>query len=718
MVTQSKRRSLAGGIACAIALTLSVTACGSTPEQTAPSPEPEAQEQMGGFEMPEAPTDVSGGTPWIDSNLKDNILPGMETSPKDDLYLYVNYDWLLENDIAPGDKVAGDGMDAGGRAHAFEAISGKDLTGHDARQAQLFYRAAKDMTARDEAGVEPARATVDAIRNLSTIDEVTAFLLDSELSAGTPQLVEVRNKRDPEDKGRYAARVDLSMATFGSSMGTIGLDATMVAPTDELWQARLASASSVLTRLGMSEDEVSSAFENRVELERKIIGDAEGMGEGDEATSGDGTRRLTPQELDGYCDPFPMSELAQAQGYGEAHEFLINDEDMVRAACALYTQDNIDSIRDYLLVGYALEAASWLDGQAFDAWRQDYIALGYYDQLASPKSTAEEDAFNMAAYVLPTPVGRAYTEAFDMAHIKEFVEGLCHDAIESHKEVVSSSTWLSDASKENLCEKLDGITSNAVYPDVWEDYAGLDLDGLSYYDVRRAIWLFDIERNAALTNQAVDERIWRDPTLILSTAHYEGDTNSFRVAAGSVEADVSRYEAGQISMAALMGGPVGYCIFHEIGHALDTIDLGIDKFGQPIEGSLLDAGDVDEYERRVQKAKDYYDNIVAYKGQNVVGEVCLNEGLNEISAMQARLAYAAHQEGFDYKEFFEVHARRVRGLRTPELEQQCILGADTHPSAYLDINGSTQQFDEFYETYGAKEGDGMYLAPEARVALW
>jgi putative endopeptidase len=167
-----------------------------------------------------------------------------------------------------------------------------------------------------------------------------------------------------------------------------------------------------------------------------------------------------------------------------------------------------------------------------------------------------------------------------------------------------------------------------------------------------------------------------------------------------------------------MGGPVGYCIFHEIGHALDTIDLGIDKFGQPIEGSLIDAGDVDEYERRVQKAKDYYDSIVAYKGQNVVGEVCLNEGLNEISAMQARLAYAAHQEGFDYKEFFEVHARRARCLRTPELEQQCILGADTHPSAYLDINGSTQQFDEFYETYGAKEGDGMYLAPEARVALW
>ena len=28
------------------------------------------------------------------------------------------------------------------------------------------------------------------------------------------------------------------------------------------------------------------------------------------------------------------------------------------------------------------------------------------------------------------------------------------------------------------------------------------------------------------------------------------------------------------------------------------------------------------------------------------------------------------------------------------------------------------QFDEFYETYGIQPGDGMYLAPEDRIAVW
>jgi putative endopeptidase len=29
-----------------------------------------------------------------------------------------------------------------------------------------------------------------------------------------------------------------------------------------------------------------------------------------------------------------------------------------------------------------------------------------------------------------------------------------------------------------------------------------------------------------------------------------------------------------------------------------------------------------------------------------------------------------------------------------------------------------QNYDEFLEAYGVKEGDGMYLAPEDRIRVW
>ncbi len=722
MVKKTGKLALVGSVVTSVILALSLAACGSGQGQPSQSssdqssqPAEQAPEQAASQQAPQPPTDVSGGKPWINSNLKDNIKPGMETSPKDDLYLYVNYDWLLNTDIPEGSKVVGTNTAAEGRDHAAKAVSGEDLTGHDARQAQLLYRAALDTSARDAAGVEPARATVDDIRALSTIDDVAAFLLDPERSAGAPSLVQVSNVKDPDDGARYVARVRLSPATFGSSMGTMGMDATTVAPEDDLYQARLACAGSVLTRAGMSEDEAKAAFENRVELEKRIVqhtknADAE-SGEEEDAED----PRLAPDELDGLAGSFPLKALAEARGYGAAEKYLIDDEAEVRAACALFTQENLDLVRDYILVGYALEASGWLDSQAFEAWCKDYAALGYYDLFAN--LAAEETAFDLACLTLPTPVGRAYVEAYDLEHIKEFVEGLCKDAIESHKEIVNASEWLGDASKKNLCEKLDAMTTLAVYPEVWEDYSGLDLEGLGYYDVRRAIWLFDIERNAALTNGTVDERMWGDPSLIGATAQYDSSTNSFHISASSVESDVARYDAGEMSLGELMGGPTGL-IFHEIGHALDSIDISIDKDGNKMDGSLLEPDDLKEFERRVQKAKEYYDGMIAYTGQNVIGEVCVNEGLTEICAQQARLAYAAKHDDFDYKTFFEARAKMGRCLRTPEFAQQCIMGADKHPSPYIDVNGPSQMFEEFYETYDVKEGDGMYLAPEDRIAMW
>ena len=53
----------------------------------------------------EAAPVTTGGSPWIDSDLKENILPDMELSEKDDFHLYVNYDWLAENEIPTGKRV-------------------------------------------------------------------------------------------------------------------------------------------------------------------------------------------------------------------------------------------------------------------------------------------------------------------------------------------------------------------------------------------------------------------------------------------------------------------------------------------------------------------------------------------------------------------------------------------------------------------------------------
>ena len=683
-------------------------------------------------QMPtEPPADTKGGVPWLDSNIEGNVTADTTASPQDDFYLSVNHDWLASTKIPAGAKTTGSDLALEGRKRAQEAVAGAELSGHDAKQAQLLYRAAADMDARNAAGCEPARATVEDIRSLETLDDMSAFLLDVERSAGVPTLIRILNKAD-YDTFRYATIVGLSPATFGSSMGTIGMDATMVEPESDLYQARLASASAVLTKLGYTADEAKAAFANRVEVEKRIVEAANdeagkaGSADSEAASSGspadvDGAEsaKLTLAELDGIAGAFPLGKLAESRGYASAEGFVLDDEAAVRAAAALYTQDNIELLRDYFICGYALEVASWLDAQTYEAWVADYAALGYYDYITiTDRSDVETTAFNLTVAVLPTPVGRAFVEGCNLEHQRKVVEGLCADAIETHKKLVNGSEWLSQASKERLTKKLDALTVQAVCPDVWEDYSGLNLDGLDYFGARRAIWLADGARNAAHTNGEVDKGLWSDPSLVSSTARYDGITNAFYVAAGTTEPAVSRYEAGEITLSELLGGSVGYAVFHEIAHSLDPAGIYRDGKGQAVESSLLEPADLEEYQKRTQKLTDYYDSITAWKGQQLIGQLVTNEGLAEICGMRARLAYAADKEGFDYKAFFEARAKMALALRTPLFELQCLYGADLHPLTYVDVNAAVQQFDEFNDAYGVKDGDAMYLAPEKRFVLW
>ena len=95
----------------------------------------------------------------------------------------------------------------------------------------------------------------------------------------------------------------------------------------------------------------------------------------------------------------------------------------------------------------------------------------------------------------------------------------------------------------------------------------------------------------------------------------------------------------------------------------------------------------------------------------MTGEACADMG-----GMKAVLRIAAEDKDFDYDKFFRAYAELW-------LSKVTLQGAynkinDVHPMDYLRINCTLQQFDEFLNFYGITEGDGMYLAPKDRVAIW
>ena len=46
------------------------------------------------------------------------------------------------------------------------------------------------------------------------------------------------------------------------------------------------------------------------------------------------------------------------------------------------------------------------------------------------------------------------------------------------------------------------------------------------------------------------------------------------------------------------------------------------------------------------------------------------------------------------------------------------LQLDTHAPSFLRVNVNAQMLPEFYEAFAVQEGDGMYVKPDDRLAVW
>ena len=98
-------------------------------------------------------------------------------------------------------------------------------------------------------------------------------------------------------------------------------------------------------------------------------------------------------------------------------------------------------------------------------------------------------------------------------------------------------------------------------------------------------------------------------------------------------------------------------------------------------------------------------------GAIVTGETCADMG-----GLKCMLRIASGNPDFDYDLFFRAYAKLWLSVDAP----QRIISTmrDEHPLDYIRCNTTLQQFDEFINCYGLREGDRMYLAPDRRVNIW
>ena len=128
--------------------------------------------------------------------------------------------------------------------------------------------------------------------------------------------------------------------------------------------------------------------------------------------------------------------------------------------------------------------------------------------------------------------------------------------------------------------------------------------------------------------------------------------------------------------------------------------------------------DKNAFRERTDKLVKFYDKVVPLDDDTEYhGTLIQTEAIADMAGFKCMLKMAEDVEDFDYDLFFKTYERLYAEVSSKERIVKMVHRRG-HPLTYLRGNVTVQQFDEFMETYGIKEGDGMYLAPEDRIAVW
>lgn len=322
--------------------------------------------------------------------------------------------------------------------------------------------------------------------------------------------------------------------------------------------------------------------------------------------------------------------------------------------------------------------------------------------------------------VLGEAVGQMYVEKYFPAAAKERMVQLVKNLQTALGERIRNLEWMGDSTKIKAIEKLNSFYVKVGYPDKWRDYTGLNIEKDSYWaNVKRATE-FELDYMLSKAGKPVDRDEWgMTPQTV--NAYYNPTTNEICFPAGILQYPFFDMNADD----AFNYGAIGVVIGHEMTHGFDDQGRQFDK-----DGNLKDwwtAEDAKRFEERAQVMVNFFDSIQVLPGLNANGSLTLGENIADHGGLQVSFqafknatkdAPLPVKDGFTPEQrFFLSYAGVWAGnIRDEQIRLQT--KSDPHSLGRWRVNGALPQIGAWYDAFGIKEGDPMYLAPEKRVSIW
>ena len=572
-------------------------------------------------------------------------------------------------------------------------LEGERPDDHEGQLVWDLYHAYLDWDTRDAIGIEPLQTMVNKINEIQTLEELNDFICDPAKNVFLDTLISCSNSANVYDSSKYLTYLRFDDFILQSPKEYDGFSEMGA----RIYMAEREKLIKLLGRIGIDDKKVKEMLDATLDVEGELVpyGDY-----------GDDSFIYTLDEMSEMTKEFPLTRFLDSRGYGKVQEFYLAAPDSLYCLGEYYTKEHLEDLKSYLIIRYARNIMMSLDQEARTLGK-NYDNMLYGTQQAT---SVQHDACRKINTEMPEALGRVYMEKYEDKEKKERVEQLAEKIIEEYCEMLQEEEWMQEETRKQAIEKLKTMNIQVFYPDKWQDYSELDLEGKNYLECIEAIREYEHKQDVNKIGAKVDRAEWNDRVLLDTNAYYSPMLNRIMILVGMTEDALYKDTTDEE-----LYGTLGYVVGHEISHAFDPNGAMYDKNGNLRYWWTEEDWQV--YYDKMMNLLEYYNSMTVWGQTKVDGAKILNEAVADQTSVKVLLRLAKQKEEFDYEKFFTTLAEGNRALYTYEFEQN-VFATDNHPLPHIRVNAILQQFEEFYETFDIKEGDGMYLKLEDRIVIW
>ncbi len=641
-------------------------------------------------------------------------------SPKEDFYNYACGGWMKQHPLPAAysrygsfDKLA---EDNGKRINSIlgELQEKNFPQGTTEWKLSELYKLAMDSVRRNKEGVKPVMPVIKKMEAAKTVKEL--FAIQLELAPfGDSEFYSTYLGADEKNAGWNILNVSQGGITLGLKEYYLDTDSA----TTAIREAYKKHIVRMFQLFGFKEKAARQKMENIMRIETALAKVSKSRTELRDPEAN--YNKMTLAQFNAKYPNLQLEKVSNATGIKSAYlaNIVVGQPDFMAGADKIVANLTPAEYRDYMEWGQIMSAANYLS---------DEIVAAQFDFFGKTMSGRKENhprwkrSTGQVENFMGQALGKMYVERYFPASSKERMKKLVSNLQSSLADRIKAQDWMSDTTKQNALEKLSTFYVKIGYPDEWIDMAALDINpAKSYYEnveQCRKFWTnWSVETKAG---KPVDRNEWQMYPQTVN-AYYNPTTNEICFPAGILQVPFFDPTADD----AFNYGAIGVVIGHEMTHGFDDQGRHYDK-----DGNMKDwwtETDGKNFEKKANMYADYFSNIKVLPDLNANGKFTLGENLADHGGLQ--VAYFAYKtatkdaplsaiDGLTPDQrFFLAYAGVWAGhITEAAIRQQT--KSDPHSLGRWRVNGALPHIDMWYDAFGVKEGDKMFVPKSERLSLW